>query len=104
LKDAGYKLQTAYGPVELPAEKVVGMMTVGAFRPAQLFITAEGEVIGGALEADAVALQMSSGQLTRIPLANITRLGYRKRAGEPEEWKFDKPMAFLRDGQRVGVQ
>ncbi len=80
------------------------MMTVGSFRPIQLFVTAEGEVIGGTLQNDSVKLQLTSGQVTSIPLHSITRLGYRKRPGEPDEWRFDRPTAFLRDGQRIGVQ
>src|SRR5439155_22137693 len=29
---------------------------------------------------------------------------YRKRAGEPEEWTFDKPIVLMRSGDRMGVQ
>ena len=104
LKEASYKLETSYGPLELPAPLVVGMMTMGTFKPVQLFVTADGEAIGGTLQSDAIHLQLSSGQTTSVPLHNVTRLGYRKRPGEPEEWKLDKPMAFLRDGQRIAVE
>jgi hypothetical protein len=31
-------------------------------------------------------------------------MGYRKRAGEPEEWTFDKPLVLMRSGDRMGVQ
>jgi hypothetical protein len=104
LKDASYKLDTFCGPLELPADQVVSMMTIGSFRPLQLFVTAEGEVFGGTLAADSIKLQLTSGQITSIPLHSVTRLGYRRRPGEPEEWRFDKPTAFLRDGQRIGVK
>jgi hypothetical protein len=104
VRNASYRLNTFYGAVELPAEQVVGMMTVGVFRPSQLLVTVDGEVFGGELQADAVQLQLSSGQVTRVPLSSVTRLGYRRRPGEPEEWKFDKPFVFLRDGQRIAVE
>ena len=104
LKESAYKLDTFCGPIELPADQVVSMMTVGSFRPTQLFVTADGEVFGGILQGDSIKLQLTSGQVTSIPLHSVTRLGYRKRPGEPEEWKFDKPTAYLRDGQRIGVQ
>ena len=104
IKNTSYKLNTFYGPLELPADRVVAMMTVGVFRPSQLLVTADGEVFGGELQAAAIELQLSSGQLTSVPLANVTRLGYRKRAGEPEEWKFEQPFVFLRDGQRIAVK
>lgn len=103
LKDASFKLQTFHGLVELPATSVIGMYTVGSYRPTQVFVTLEGEMIGGTLVGDAIALQLSSGQVVNLPLAGIAKVGCRKRPGEPEEWKLDKPMAFLRDGQRIAI-
>lgn len=41
LKDAAYALDTFYGPVELPADQVVGLMNTGKFRPRQLVITSD---------------------------------------------------------------
>src|SRR5206468_11950681 len=52
LKEPSYKLQTAFGPIDLQSDQVVGMLTVGAYRPTQLFVTADGEVIGGTLRND----------------------------------------------------
>jgi hypothetical protein len=34
----------------------------------------------------------------------VSRVGYRKREGEPEEWTFDKPLVLMRSGERVGVK
>jgi hypothetical protein len=88
------------------------MINVGDTRPRQLLITAEGEIFGGHLAspspdsqsaAPSIPLQLSSGQLTRIPLSQISRLGYRKRAGEPEEWPLAKPMITLRTGDRMQI-
>jgi hypothetical protein len=67
-------------------------------------VTIDGEIFGGKLANDKMNLELSSGQLTPIPLSQITRLGYRKRAGEPEEWTFDKPVVLMRSGDRIGVQ
>jgi hypothetical protein len=103
LKDSVFKLETFHGPVELPLERVIGMVTAGAYRPTQLFVTTDGEVIGGALAGDAIRLQLSSGQVVGLPLASVARVGCRKRPGEPESVKFDKPVVFLRDGQRLAV-
>jgi hypothetical protein len=108
LKDPTFKLDTFHGPVELPIDRVIGMITVGAYRPSQLFITADGEIIGGTLIGDGgvgggLKFQLSGGQLVTLPLAAISKVGCRKRSGEPEEWRFDKPMAYMRDGQRLAV-
>lgn len=105
LADKTFKLATAFGPVEVPAERVVSVLTAGQFRPSQLLVLADGQVLGGALQAETVRLQLSTGQTTSVPLRDVTRIGLRRRAGEPDEWKLEgRPMAFLRDGQRFGVQ
>src|SRR5206468_585337 len=78
LKEPSYKLQTFYGNIDLPADRVVAMLNIGEFRPRQLLVTAEGEVFGGKLSRDTIALELTSGQTTQIPLSQITRLGYRK--------------------------
>jgi hypothetical protein len=103
LKEPSYKLEAFYGNVELPADRVVGLINVGQFRPRQLVITVDGEVFGGKLSKETIDLELSSGQVTQIPLSQIARAGYRKRSGEPEEWTFDKPMAILRSGDRVAI-
>ena len=104
IKETSFKLTTFYGPVELPVDKVIGLINVGEYRPRQLIVTSDGEIFGGKLEKETIAIELSSGQVTQVPLAQISRLGYRKRAGEPEEWTFDKPLVLMRSGDRMGVQ
>ncbi len=104
LKEKSYRLQTFYGVVELPVDGVIGLINIGEFRPRQLLVTRDGEVFGGKLDQEKLVLELSSGQLTEIPVQHVSRMGYRKRAGEPEEWTFDKPIVFMRTGDRIGVQ
>lgn len=104
LKETAYDLQTFYGDISLPPDKVIGIINIGQFRPRQLLVTADGQIIGGRLKKQTIELEMSSGQVTQIPLSQVARVGYRKRAGEPEEWTFDKPMVLLRTGERIDVQ
>jgi hypothetical protein len=104
LKEDKFELTTFYGPVTLPVEKVIAVLNVGAFRPRQLVVTTDGQIFGGTMKQETLSLQLSSGQLTKIPLSQVNRVGYRKRPGEPEEWTFDKPMVLMRSGERVAVQ
>ncbi len=105
LKIDHFHLQTLYGPVNLPVEKVVSMINIGRYRPSQLLITEEGEVFGGRVDFDSVKVQLTGGQITTVPLAQITRLGYRRRPGEQDEWNFEnKAAAYLRGGERVRVK
>src|SRR5688500_5290544 len=59
LKDANYKIATFYGSVEVPAEKVISIVSLGAVRSRQLLFTVDGDVIGGTLDKDKVALELS---------------------------------------------
>jgi hypothetical protein len=104
IKDASYKFQTFYGPVELQASKIIGILNTVDIKPRQLFVTENGEIFGGQMEAAKITLQLSSGQTTEVPLSQISRVGYRKRDNEPEEWKFDKGLVLLRTGERIEAQ
>ncbi|MDB5333721.1 MAG: hypothetical protein JWP03_4872 [Phycisphaerales bacterium] len=104
LKETAYTLQTFYGPVNLPVEKVVGIINVGQFRPRQLLVTSDGQIFGGRVKKETLDLQLSSGQLTQIPVSQISRVGYRKRAGETEDWVFEKPMVLTRSGERMVIK
>jgi hypothetical protein len=103
LKEPSYKLETFYGTVELPVDRVIALMNVGDFRPRQLIVTIDGEIFGGKLAKDTLSMELSSGQTTQVPLSQVTRAGYRKRPNEPEEWKFEKPFMMMRSGDRVAV-
>jgi hypothetical protein len=101
LAPATYKVDTGFGTIDLPAGRVLGMITAGSFRPRQLLVTREGEIIGGALQTDTISIQLSSGQTTAVPLSQVSRLGYRKSADETDELVFNQPMMVLRTGDRL---
>lgn len=104
LKVETYKLNTAYGTIELPANKVASLLNVGDFRPRQLLVSAEGEIFGGELVDKNIPILLTSGQTTQVPLSQISRLGYRTGGVEQPEWNFDKPMVFLRSGERCVIE
>jgi hypothetical protein len=107
LKIDHFRLQTLYGTIRLTPDKVVSLLNVGRFRPSQLIVTSEGEVFGGRLDVESIKLQLSGGQVTTIPLSQVTRLGYRRRPGgaDADEWNFEnKSVAYLRSGERIRVR
>ena len=80
ITEKSYKLTTFYGPVELPADRIVGMFGVGQVRPRQLLVTVDGEVFGGSLGSETdrhPALQRAGHAASRS--RRSTRFGYRKR-------------------------
>jgi hypothetical protein len=104
LKEDAYKLDTFYGELTLPTDQVIGLMNVGQYRPRQLVVTSDGQIFGGTLESQTIGMELSSGQVVQVPLTQISRVGYRKRPGEAEEWTFDKPYVIMRSGDRVNVE
>lgn len=104
LKLDAYTLDTADGPVTLPASKIAGVLSVGDYRPHQLVVTADGEIFGGSLKQASIPILLSSGQSTQIPLEQISRIGYRTNGVEPAPWKFDRPMVFLIGGERCLIE
>jgi hypothetical protein len=110
LSDAGYKLDTFYGTIDLPVDHVVGIVNAGDFRPRQLLVTADGQIFGGHLEQPTINLELTSGQKIAIPLAQVARVGYRRRPGEaddadqPAGGQLKPPYVLLTTGDRIGVK
>ena len=107
LTETSYKLDTFYGTVDIPVDKVVCIINAGDFRPRQLVVTADGQIFGGHLQKSTVELELTSGQKTQIPLAQISRIGYRHRADEKDDSANDQqmqaPYVLMTSGDRVSV-
>ena len=108
LRDASYTLHTFYGDITLPAQQVLGMVSVGQYRPRQLLVTADGQIFGGILAKSTVSMELASGQVTEVPLAQISRFGYRKHPEETSSTDSIKnpssPLILLRSGDRIAVK
>jgi hypothetical protein len=104
INQPAYRLQTFYGLLDLPVDKVVSLINVGDFRPRQLLVMRDGEVFGGHLAEQEMPVRLSGGQEMRVPVRQISRVGYRRRGGENEDWTFSKPMVCLRSGDRMEVK
>ena len=107
LQESSYKLDTFYGLVELPTDKVVCIINQGQFKPRQLIVTSDGQIFGGHLQKPTIQLELSSGQKTEIPLAQISRLGYHHRPDEKED-NLDQPLLqfpylLMTAGDRISV-
>jgi hypothetical protein len=103
IKETDYKLQTFYGPVDLSPDRVVAIVNAGQFKPRQLLVTSDGQIFGGHLAKATIDIELSSGQVVSIPLDQVSRVGYRKRADEASNTELDKPMVQMRGGDRVAI-
>ena len=103
LQAKAWRVDTFYGQIDLPAERVIGLINVGQFRPRQLLVSDQGEIFAGALSQETIGIALSSGQQVNVPLSQVARVGYRKRSGEPEEIIPTGPVVTLRGGDRVMI-
>lgn len=107
LAEPSYSLATSYGNIQIPVEKVVSILNTGQFRPRQLVVTADGQIFGGHLAKPAIALELSSGQKTEIPLSQISRIGYRHRSTDNDDASADNTLQpsyiLLSSGDRIGI-
>jgi hypothetical protein len=107
LTETSYKLDTFYGQLDIPVDRVNCIINAGQFRPRQLIVTADGQIFGGHLEKPSVELELTSGQKTQIPLAQISRIGYRHRPDEKDDSIDDQQLQgaylLMTSGDRVAV-
>jgi len=106
LQQKSWALTTFYGPVELPSDRVNGVINIGQFRPRQLVVTDKGEMFGGQLSTDTLAITLTGGQELKVPFSQIARVGYRLRAGESERTEdvAGQSVVILRSGDRMVVE
>jgi hypothetical protein len=107
LTDSAFKLDSPFGTIDLPADKVVGIVNTGQFRTRQLMVTGDGQVLGGQLQKQTVDLQLSTGQKVQIPMTQVSRVGYRRKATDAEEGAEETSLAapylITESGDRVSV-
>lgn len=106
-QDKTFPLTTFFGKAQLPAEKVLAIVTLGRQRPMHLLLTSEGELFGGTLDLPALTFQLASGQTIKLPITQFRRAGARMAptpiAGADEPRMPRKPLLFLRNGQRLAI-
>jgi hypothetical protein len=103
LTEQTFKLNAPFGPIDITADRVLGAFNVGDFKPRQLFVTTDGQILGGTLAKETIDLSLPGGQTTAIPLRQISRVGFRKRSGEAEEVVLTQPNVVLTPGDRVAI-
>lgn len=103
LTETSFKLNAPFGPIDIAADRILGAFNVGDFKPRQLFVTTDGQIIGGTLAKETIDLSLPGGQATAIPLRQVSRVGFHKRAGEAEEISLTQPNVVLSPGDRVAI-
>ena len=104
VRSRSFPVKTLFGPLDLPAEKVLGMASSPTGEDDSVrFVLADGQVVGGLPPAGSlVELRLPTGADLRIPLADVKHWSYRISKQRPEEIRFAGPLAVLRTGDQLG--
>ena len=98
-----FALKTAFGPVEIKSAELAGIVAAPGIRPRHLLVCNDGQAIGGEVQAENFRLRLTDGQIVQFPFAQVLRVGWRKRGGEDQDWKLDRPLVMLRTGDRLWI-
>jgi len=104
ITNKSFTLQTFFGPVTLPAEKIVGMVAGADETQTVRFALLDGQIVSAAVPDDKVVLDLPTGGTLRIPLSRITQWSYRVTRERPLDSTFEGPYVMLRTGDRLAFE
>ncbi len=97
-----FTIGTFYGDIEVPADKVLGMVPIAGESERVRVLMVDGQVVSGepADKSLTVALASGGGTLS-VPLNRVRQWSYRISDSRPAEVTFAGPVAVLRTGDRL---
>ena len=100
-----FRLETLFGPMDLPAEKVIGLAAGGGQGRRFRVLLAGGQVLAGRMPRQAaVHLELPSGDTLKVPFQAVRQCAYRVSKAKPAEATFAGPVVVLRTGDRVAFE
>jgi len=105
IANPSFLVETLFGPMTLPAEKVIGMASTGDQNTCLRVLLAGGQIVAGRMASDAkVRLTMPAGGEIQVPFADVRQCSYRISKQRPEEITFSGPLMVLRTGDRIAFE
>jgi hypothetical protein len=99
--DTHYVVETSYGKLDLPAERVVGLVAPPEAEGLLQIALTDGQVVAGKLLSEPLRLKLESGSEMSLPAAKISTLAYRISPQRPEQIALAHPTLLVRSGQRL---
>ena len=96
-----YAVRAFFGPLELPAEQVVGMAAGAEPSGHMRFALRSGQVVSGKSAETKLAVALPAGGTLEIPLEDIRQWSYRITAERPSREESSEPFLVLRTGDRL---
>ncbi|MFW6132265.1 MAG: hypothetical protein ACOC8F_00095 [Planctomycetota bacterium] len=96
-----FTVATPFGELTFPAERVMGIQSLGAASRVRVGLV-DGQVVVGELTSGAVRFRPATGDQLTVPPADLATVGYRVSPDKPEEVRLAEPVIVLRSGARLG--
>ncbi len=97
-----FVVDTFFDTIEIPAEKVIGMVLPQGAGDARLHVAmTNGQILCGTIKGQKLKLKMSVGSTLEIPFDRIKQWSYKISKQRPEEIEFTGPLAILRTGDSL---
>ena len=96
-----FLLKSLHGELKLPADQVVGFLSVPGRGGQVRAVLVNGQVITGSLSEGALKLALATGGELKIPYDRIGQCTYRITKTKPEDSPFTDPLILLRNGDRL---
>ncbi|MBN1554019.1 MAG: hypothetical protein JXA11_04685 [Phycisphaerae bacterium] len=99
-----FRMTTARGDLELPSERVVGMVAWGAAEGQMRALLTDGQIVTGDVGEQTLPVEIPTVGKQVIPLADIQAWSYRVSKERPDELTDQGPYLRLRTGDRLRFQ
>ncbi len=101
IRNTAFKVQTAYGPVEISADKALGMVAGTGEDGTHRIVLNDGQMVAGRLPGQTLLFAIPSGGVLEIPFDRVKQCAFRVSETRPEDVPFDGPYLALRTGDRL---
>ncbi|NBB94732.1 MAG: hypothetical protein GVY16_03230 [Planctomycetes bacterium] len=99
--NAEFVIDSAFGPLTLPADRLVGMATRPNVRGVFQAVLADGQLVCGTLAEQTVELTVPAAGKQSIPFGDIQQWSFQITSKRPEEIPFNGPQLVMRTGDRL---
>ena len=101
ITNESFQLQTVFGPLKLPASRIVGMASSRDESRTVRFALLDGQIVCTAMPDEKISLELPTGGTLRIPLERIAQWSYKVTKQRPPDATFAGPYVMLRTGDRL---
>ena len=96
-----FDIEALFGPLKLPAERVVGMVAAEGGTQTVQFVLTDGQIVSAAMPKDKIHLELPTGGTLQIPFDRLKQWSFRVSDQRPDDSRFAGPTVLLRTGDSL---